>query len=250
MVVVLDLSDRLLVPGQSEKDRAAIFSAFEVFENSVRAQLFIKSKDVFSVVILPQRNSALNGDHYETRLRLDMSRIPVAQKSARFAGYKKELWRTLAALYAEAGKGTKPSDYFGVDIWQFFNQSVNDYLSPTAANKVLLLTDGFLDFESDKHTVKVKNRYTSSRFLPSLTGSDWKQVAQAKDLGFYPVQNKITACSLIVAGLSAKYGGQSELDKLKFFWSKWLGECEVKSYRLISNANPAQFGATISSALK
>ena len=250
LVVVLDLSDRLLIPGQAAKDKATILAAFAAFEDVVRSQLFVKSKDVFSVVILPQRNSVLRADAHETRLRLDMGRLAVTEKNRKYMEFKANLGKLVDNLYAEAGKGTKTSDYFGVDIWQFFNQSINDYLLPGATNQVVMLTDGYLDFESDTHTARVKNRYTSSKFLRSLSGADWKQVAEAKDLGIYPIQNKIVACKLIVTGLNAKYGGQSELDKLRYFWTKWLSESELANFQLISNTNSAQMGSTVSNALK
>ncbi|PWJ57297.1 hypothetical protein CLV98_1073 [Dyadobacter jejuensis] len=249
IVVVLDLSDRLLSPGQAEKDLAAIGAMFSSFEESVRKQFFVKSKDVFSVILIPQRGSKLNAESYERRLRLDMNAIPVAEKNRRFMDFKCQLPATLKSLYQQAQKGTQPSDYFGVDIWKFFNESINNHLAQTARNKVLLLTDGYFDFENDWHTVHSKTRYTSSRFLSSLSGIHWKKTAEAKDLGIYPIQNKLIAMELVVAGFNAKSTDQFELDKLKYFWQKWLNECGVRQFKLLSNVNASKFGSSIKNAI-
>ncbi len=249
MIIVLDLSDRLLNQGQQEKDQAAIMAMFEKFEQSVRQQFFVKSKDVFSIVIIPQRGSKLNADGFEKRLRLDMNNIAISEKNRRFMAFKSQLPTVLNSLYGQAQKGSRPSDYFGVDIWQFFNESLNNYLSPIANNSMLVLTDGYFDFENDSHTVHSKNRFTSSRFMSSLTGVNWKKNAESSNLGIYPIQNKLMPVVIIIAGFHAKSTDQFELDKLKYFWHKWLNESGINQFKLISNVNASQFGSSIKNAI-
>ena len=52
-IVLLDLSDRILVPEQLDKDFALIATAFKSFEKQARQNLVLSSKDRFCVKIIP-----------------------------------------------------------------------------------------------------------------------------------------------------------------------------------------------------
>ena len=66
--VVLDLSDRILLPNQLDKDLYLIENYFKSFEEHSRRNLVLTSKNRFSVKIIPQKNSPLNVEHYEDLL--------------------------------------------------------------------------------------------------------------------------------------------------------------------------------------
>lgn len=72
-VVVLDLSDRIIQqPDQVNIDTSAIRAVFEKFERSVQRNIVVKSKDKFSIRIIPQRGSSLPGNTFENNLSIDM----------------------------------------------------------------------------------------------------------------------------------------------------------------------------------
>ena len=58
-----------------------------------------------------------------------------------------ESLKNLSNLYQQAYLGNKDSDYPGVDIWQYFNEQINTDLDSKYNNKILVLTDGYFDFE-------------------------------------------------------------------------------------------------------
>ena len=54
--VILDLSDRILIKHQVEKDIAMIEKMFNRFEKKARSGLILTSKDRFCVKIIPQKD--------------------------------------------------------------------------------------------------------------------------------------------------------------------------------------------------
>src|SRR3954470_21321577 len=72
-IVLLDLSDRLIVqPNQPQRDKQIIKSLYSSFENKVKRDLYIKSRDEFRVVIAPQLGTGLRRDDFEDRLYVNM----------------------------------------------------------------------------------------------------------------------------------------------------------------------------------
>src|SRR5690349_8763181 len=68
-IILLDLSDRLIVQeDQPERDKEIIRKVYTLFEEKVKSELYIKSRDEIRVVIAPQSGSDLNTDDFEDRL--------------------------------------------------------------------------------------------------------------------------------------------------------------------------------------
>src|SRR5688572_17032474 len=75
-IILLDLSDRLIVQeNQPERDKQIIRNLYTAFEEKVRKDLYIKSRDEFKVVIAPQRGSDLRRDIFEDRLYVNVDNI-------------------------------------------------------------------------------------------------------------------------------------------------------------------------------
>src|SRR5260221_2615095 len=72
-IVLLDLSDRLIVQqNQPERDKQIIKSLYGLFEEKVRKDLYIRSRDEIKVVIAPQIGSGVNSDVIEARFSIHM----------------------------------------------------------------------------------------------------------------------------------------------------------------------------------
>ena len=75
-IVLLDLSDRLIVQDdQPERDKKIIRQLYSLFEEKVKRELYIKSRDEIKVVIAPQRGSRLSTEIYEDRLYVNMQNV-------------------------------------------------------------------------------------------------------------------------------------------------------------------------------
>lgn len=182
-LIVLDLSDRIIQNSdQINIDTSAIRAVFEKFDGSVQRNLVIKSKDKFSVRIIPQKLSSVRNNDFENRLSIDMGKYSASEKLVKRDQFKVNFSSQLKILYQQAILGNKSSDFAGVDIWQYFNDQINSDLDINYNNKVMILTDGYFDFEDKQHGNISNNQSTTTNILLSkLHGSDWKKEAEEKE---------------------------------------------------------------------
>lgn len=248
--VVLDLSDRILLPEQLDKDFYLIESYFKVFEKNARRNLVLSSKDRFSVRIIPQKNSLLNIDHYEDLLQLYLDETEVKDKNKSLLALSQSLPKVLQNLKKEAMYGKASNNYFGVDIWAYMHDNGKGLSKPGFENKILVLTDGYFDFESQAHVIQNKNQYTSTRFLNELTTSDWKQISESKEYGLLPIKLEKNT-KWIVAGISGKKASDIlQTEKITYFWKKWLKQSGVIASQFILNGSKTEMSSSLLQQLK
>ncbi|HSD07666.1 hypothetical protein [Flavobacterium sp.] len=248
--VILDLSDRILLPEQLDKDFYLIEKYFKSFEENSRRNLVLTSKNRFSVKIIPQKNSPLNIDCYEDLLQLYLDETEVKNKNKSLLALSQSLHKTLNALKKEALYGKTTTDYFGVDIWAYLHDNGKALSKCGYDNTVLVLTDGYFDFESQSHVIKEKNQYTSTQFLKELTTNDWKKEAETKQMGLLPITlDKNT--KWIVAGISGKQASDIlQTEKITYFWKKWLMQSGVASAKIILNGAKSEMSSSLLQQIK
>ena len=248
-IVLLDLSDRILVPEQLDKDFALIATAFKSFEKQARQNLVISSKDRFSIKIIPQKNSPLNVNHYEDLLQLYLDETEVAAKNKSLVSLSKALPIILENLKKDALYGKTSNAYFGVDIWAYLHDNGMDLSKLGYENQILILTDGYFDFESQAHVLKDKNQYTSTRFLNHLTTSNWKPISESRQYGLLPIHLEKNT-QWIVAGISGKKANDIlQTEKITYFWEKWLKQSGVKKAGFILNSSKTEMCSKLSTKL-
>ncbi len=229
-VILLDLSDRLLTnPNQTDIDTSAIRSVFEKFEADIKRHLVVKSKDKFSIRVIPQKNSTLPINSFENILTIDLANYSAADKLTRLNDFKTKLGTTIKMLYQQAYLGNKSSDYFGVDIWQYFKEQINTDIKEGYENHIIVLTDGYFDFENKARGLSSGNQSTASTHLLSkLNTSNWKKIAEDNKIGIIPVSLK-SDVQFIIAGIQPKNDDLMEASKLTYLWQKWLTQSGVKN---------------------
>lgn len=248
--VVLDLSDRILLPEQLDKDFYLIEKYFKAFEKNARRNLVLSSKDRFSVRIIPQKNSPLNVDHYEDLLQLYLDETEVQSKNKSLMALSKSLHKVLEDLKKDALYGKASKNYFGVDVWAYLHDNGKGLSKPGFENTVLVLTDGYFDFESQAHVIQYKNQYTSTRFLNDLTSSDWKQISESKEYGLLPIQLEKNT-KWIVAGISGKKDNDIlQTEKITYFWKKWLKQSGVVASQFILNGSKTEMSSSLLEKIK
>lgn len=248
-IVLLDLSDRILAPEQLDKDFALIETTFKSFEKQARQNLVISSKDRFSIKIIPQKNSPLNVNHYEDLLQLYLDETEVAAKNKSLVSLSKALPTILENLKKDALYGKTSNAYFGVDIWAYLHDNGMSLSKSGYKNKILILTDGYFDFESQAHVIQDKNQYTSTRFLNDLTTSDWKQISESQQYGLLPIHLDNNT-QWIVAGISGKKANDIlQIEKITYFWEKWLKQSGVKKVGVILNSSKTDMSSKLSAQL-
>jgi hypothetical protein len=248
-IILLDLSDRILVPEQLDKDFTLIATAFKSFEKQARQNLVISSKDRFSIKIIPQKNSPLNVNYYEDLLQLYLDETEVAAKNKSLVSLSKALPTILENLKNDALYGKTSNAYFGVDIWAYLHDNGMGLSKPGYENQILILTDGYFDFESQAHVLKDKNQYTSTRFLNDLTTSNWKEISASQQYGLLPIHLEKNT-QWIVAGISGKKANDIlQTEKITYFWEKWLKQSGVKKVGVILNSSKTDMSSKLSAQL-
>lgn len=247
--VVLDLSDRILLPNQLDKDFYLIENYFKSFEEHSRRNLVLTSKNRFSVKIIPQKNSPLNVDYYEDLLQVYLDETDVKDKNKLLLELSQSLPKTLKKLKKEALYGKNSNNYFGVDIWAYLHNNGKGLSKAGFDNKILVLTDGYFDFESQTHVIHEKNKFTSTRFLNELITSDWKQVSEIKGYGLLPIQLEKNT-NWIVAGISGKKPNDIlQTEKITYFWKKWLTQSGVTTTQFVLNGSKNDMSSQLLSQL-
>ena len=239
-LVVIDLSDRLLAPQQAEKDLKAISMVYQSFIKSIKQKNIINANDRFKIKIVHQPGTSLNESAYQQFLELDLSTIPAMNRISAVTAFDQKIGAALRSLYKEADMGSRSSDYSGVDLWRFFNERLQLELRENMHNEVVILNDGYFDYESKTHpAIKKGNRSTNSSFYRVIRGNNWEAIMEKSDYGILKTNGNFQQfdAKCFIVGLNPKENTLTELDMLKGTWSKWLNEIGFADVVLIENQN-------------
>lgn len=203
-IILLDLSDRLIVQDdQPERDKRLIKQIYSLFENKVKNEMYIKSRDEIKVVIAPQAGSRLKTDEFEDRLYVNMDDIKNIHRKPQEKERRDNFFHNLDTLYSKAVFSRQTDDYFGADIWKYFYEDLHvDYVQDT-------LTENFLFILTDGYPIVGKN--------------------QAKLRG---IKEKYPDLHIVMLEASPRYKDM-EWDRIMAIWKNWFTDIGIRKYTLI-----------------
>lgn len=207
-IILLDLSDRLVVQdNQAERDKELIKNLYELFEEKVRSDLYIKSGDQIKVVMAPQRGAGLRRDVFEDRLYVNMNSIKKVYRKLNEEERRMDFFANLDTLYNKAVFSKDRKDYYGADIWKYFYEDLPvDYTDePNTKNYLFILTDGY-----------------------PIVGHDQNKLLQIKS--DFPDLH-------IVLLEAAPRDKDLEWDRVMSVWQDWFDEMGIKKYTLIKRGS-------------
>jgi hypothetical protein len=232
-IVLLDLSDRLLTPNQVERDKEIIRTVFYLFKAKVKEHLYIKSQDEFKIILAPQKNMSVELLEMQNQLRVNLEKLPINKKKSAVDKMEKDLEQTLTDLYGLAMQNKKVStDFFGADIWQYFNEDLQSDLQKDGQNHLFVLTDGYMAFENYDHALKQGNRHSSCKFMAELRGNDWENKFDKGDYGIITPRQKYQNLNVMILEINPKGEFLNEYDLLQKTWRKWLNEMEIREVEI------------------
>jgi hypothetical protein len=206
-IILLDLSDRLIVQeNQPERDKQIIKNLYSLFEEKVKKELYIKSRDEFKVVIAPQVGTNLNRNSFEDRLYVNIGSLNPVERKAREEERRMKFLANLDTLYRRAVFSQSPQDYYGADIWKYFYEDLKiDYSKDTLTqNFLFILTDGYPIVGQQNKLLQVKNEF------PNLQIILLEAAPREKDL---------------------------EWDHLMNIWETWFSTIGIKKYTLVKRSS-------------
>lgn len=207
-IVLLDLSDRLIVQdNQPARDKELIGNLYQLFEEKVRRELYIKSGDEIKVVIAPQRGASLRRDIFEDRLYVNMNNVQKVYRKTKEEERRASFLANLDTLYAQAVFSRNRDDYHGADIWKYFYEDLPmDYSDDeNTENYLFILTDGYpIVGHNQNKLLEIKNQY------PDLHIVLLEAAPRDKDM---------------------------EWDHVMGVWQEWFDNMGVKNYTLIKRGS-------------
>ncbi len=203
-IILLDLSDRLIVQeNQPERDVEIIKYIYGLFEEKVKNDLYIKSRDEIKIVIAPQHGSNIKTEIFEDELYTNIESIKNVFRKKTELERRNNFHAYLDTLYQKAVFSNDPKKYYGADIWKYFYEDLNYDISKDTLteNFLFILTDGYPIVGKDLN----KLQPTKSKF------SDLKVI-------------------LIEAAPREK---DMEWDRIMELWQSWFDEIGVSDYTMI-----------------
>lgn len=149
-IILLDLSDRLIRHAdQAERDKTVIRDIYRQFEEKVRRDLFIRSKDAIKVVLAHQENSPVQEISAENQLYVNMEKVPLKDRKKMEEQRRDRFFKALDDLYGKALFSRSPGAYKGADIGKYFEEDIRRDLiaGDNTINFVFVLTDGYMYIE-------------------------------------------------------------------------------------------------------
>jgi len=203
-IVLLDLSDRLIVqPDQPERDKEIIKAIYAMFEDKVKKDLYIRSRDEIKVVIAPQRGAGLRTDVYEDQLYVNMGNIKNVFRRPKEEERRTNFCNSLDELYKKAVFSNNPKQYYGADIWKYFYEDLKtDYVTDTLTkNFLFVLTDGY-----------------------PIVGKDVKKLQ--------PVKESFSDLHIVLVEVAPR-DKDLEWDRIMDMWAEWFDSMDIEQYTFI-----------------
>lgn len=213
--IIINLDDRLTNYKQTNRDIQLISDAFEEWEQGVKKQLYLQSKSSFRVLITDQESTSNEVKEIATSLYLNLSSEKMGIKRIAVDNFRNQLRDNLEALYRAAYKGTDRSHYTGANIWKYLNGAYTDEIRREAEVQtyMILLTDGYVDFESTPVQYSNSELFSTTTFLSDVRVVEWEQQLSTK--GLLPCSIDLTGVKISVYELSPKVDFPFELQLLK-----------------------------------
>ena len=203
-IILVDLSDRIIVQSdQPARDKEIIKAIYQLFEQKVKKELYIKSRDEIKVVIAPQKGSGLQTDIFEEKLYVNMGSIQNIFRRSKEQERQDAFYAALDDLYKKAEFSDVPEEYYGADIWKYFYEDLAaDYSNDTLTeNFLFILTDGY-----------------------PIVGKDLKKLQ--------PVKNVFPNLHIVLLEASPR-DKDMEWDRIMEMWKQWFDSMGIKDYTFI-----------------
>lgn len=203
-IILLDLSDRLIVQSnQSDRDKDIVGELYTLFEERVKSNLYVRSRDEIKVVIAPQRGSDIPTEEYEDKLYVNMGGIPNVLRRANEEERKDTFMTALNELYKKAIFSKVPEQYYGADIWKYFYEDLESDISSDTLTKnfLFILTDGYPIVGRNREKLETVNKT-----FPELNVILMEASPRDKDL---------------------------EWDHIMELWTEWFATMNIERYTFI-----------------
>jgi|APTNR8051073442_1049403.scaffolds.fasta_scaffold03667_5 hypothetical protein len=254
VLILLDLSDRITLDGQLDKDQEIIKAALDVFQDNQRKFGFINSKDMLRLAIAPEPGVTAIANN---RLIIDMNTMVKGRNAAASKGkpafdeIRQEFEAELASLYAKASENLNT----GADIYTFFCTTLPvSFLGyPDKITKVIVLTDGYLYFNKAYQRKRPKGSFMiDTEIARQRKSDDPKGYYKKKKLALKACNRSLDNVEVLFLEIAPKFQGESvnEFDIVSHYWSEWFSAMGVEAQMYPQNHQVSNIKGYIKNFLK
>ncbi|MBS4028339.1 MAG: hypothetical protein KGZ58_06845 [Ignavibacteriales bacterium] len=240
LLVLLDLSDRVLKPRQVAKDTAIINYLFDFAVSDAKKNLFVNSRNSFNIIVAPQNTDTVISNaiyRISSSLTIQLNNISAVKRRTSLEKFKLIFFPALSELYSFA---LKNSNFVGADIWSFFKNDLKGMLQQTQnqndsiRNVLIVLTDGYLNFNSEiekqREIEGFKTSYMERQFR---NNPKWRKKFLTENHGLIPIDEDFGSIEVLVLEINPLFPNQpSELDMIKTYWQQWFTEMKIKRFKI------------------
>lgn len=237
--ILLDLSDRISptkYPGLYKYDLGYINSVADAFVKHVKQKQIVKLNDQMQVYFEPApRDPKINSLAQKLKIKVNKSNVTKS-----FLASVKPIYQSnTSQIYNLA---IKNNEYYGSDIWGFFNSKCRDYcIRNDSKNVLVILTDGYM-YHKDKLILQGnKSSYITPDLIKKLglNKSDYQNRFNTGKYGFIKNNNgDLSKLKVMVLGLNPSRKNPFDEYLLKLYWSKWFQEMGIKDYQIHTSDLP------------
>lgn len=233
IVVLLDLSNRIATERQSNKDLEIINTILNIFQNAQKKFGYQFSKDKLSIKICKQKNDDVELNINIEDLVVDMDRDNSRNMNfPNFCKQKESFETSINSLYDYA---IQNKSFYGADIWNFFNEEMLSLLKENDGetkykNKVIILTDGYLNFASAIEKTRPKGTFMRG-YYRMRNNADWKKIFEDRNYKLTPHPHDYFDTDVIVLEVDPKKPTEytNEFNLLSNYWKTWFEDMELNS---------------------
>lgn len=247
-IILLDLSNRLALEEQVKRDSNLIAASLQAFENNQIKYRFQISNDKLRLAIAYQNSSAASNFGVSEAMVIDMTERRMNKPA--FNKKKQAFFAAVDSIYAQAtNSGTS-----GADIWGFFCNDLTNNLEKGAKNKIIILTDGYLQFDPNIQKVRPKGTYMAN--LASLRNKqDWETIFDSNNLKLNPCPDKFDydiEVLMLEINPKQKHLYTNEIQIIEKFWTTWFEDMGIKCKGIHQSSyyQPNDLNAKIAEFLK
>lgn len=230
-IILLDLSSRVRLPNQDRKDIAILQQIVDVFEANQRVYGFQISRDKLDIKIAFQNNAITQPFDFGDDLTIDMSTPHLQMNKPNFDVEKSKFTDAVTKLYQQAVKGPTT----GSDIWNFFDDKlmaclINGDSSTFFKNKVIILTDGYLEFDNEIAKLRPKGTYFDPKYRLLRNKTNWQEQMKAMKINLKPCKKfeNVEVLMLEVTPFNSVIN-VNELQVIQTIWENWFSAMNINS---------------------
>jgi hypothetical protein len=228
VVILCDLSSRVKLVNQSEKDIEIIKKILNSFGNNQIDDGFMISKDKLTLLPAYQQTTIFDLFHISKgNLSIDMEmKASNPIDAVEFQRKKATFEYSVDTLYKEAIK----SPTSGADIWGFFCSEWSRYHREGYKNKIIILTDGYLEFDNAIASKRPKGtQMTGLNLLRNK--NNWEDIFNKNKLKLTPCSSSLKDLEVLIVEIAPKNKATvtNEYQIIEKFWKTWFNDMNVQS---------------------